>query len=241
MLTSLLDRRVFAERVGTGTPRVLGLHGWARDRSDLLPALTGLDAFSLDLPGFGASPAPPEAWGSREYAELLRPLLADLERPRVLVGHSFGGRVAVQLAALAPDDVDGLVLTGTPLLRGPASPPPLGYRVVRRLARAGVLPQSVLEAQRRKRGSADYLAAQGVLRDVLVRVVNEDYREQLAALRCPLVLVQGEHDTAAPVDRARRAAGMAARAEVVVVPGSAHLLDAALSAEVRRAVDRVAA
>ena len=68
-LTALLDGAVMAERIGTGTPAVLALHGWGRNRSDLVPALTGLDALAVDLPGFGASPAPDRAWGSADYAD----------------------------------------------------------------------------------------------------------------------------------------------------------------------------
>ena len=70
MLRAFADGQLFGEVLGELPARVIGLHGWRRDRHDLEPVLRGLDAVSLDLPGFGASPIPPEAWGAHEYAAL---------------------------------------------------------------------------------------------------------------------------------------------------------------------------
>ena len=230
-LTALLDGAVMAEKTGP-TARVLALHGWGRGRADLLPAVVGVDALVPDLPGFGASPAPPTGWGSREYAEQLAPLLA--EGGWTVVGHSFGGRIAVQLAAGWPSLVSGVVLTGVPLLRRtPSGSAPLGFRVVKRLSQLGLLSDARLEAERRKRGSADYRAAQGVMRDCLVRLVNEDYRDLLGGIAAPVSMVWGAADTAAPLDMAREAQALCAAATLTVSPTSGHLLDEALLALLR--------
>lgn len=228
MLTSLLDGRVFADRTGDGAPSVLALHGWGRSRTDLARAVQGTSALLLDLPGFGASPPPPEPWGTAEYAALLAPLLDDGE-PRVLVGHSFGGRIAVQLAAARPDRVAGVVLTGVPLLRRATSNrPALRYRVGRALHRRGLLGDARMDRLRDRFGSADYRAATGVMRGTLVRTVAEDYADLLPRIPAPVQMVWGAHDTAAPVEMAERAQRLFPRAELVVSPTSAHLLDAAL-------------
>ncbi|CAB4729436.1 unannotated protein [freshwater metagenome] len=245
MLTTLLHGRAFAEKFGSGAPRAVALHGWGRTRLDWASTLDGSDALALDLPGFGATPAPEEAWGSQEYAAWVGEILVDLDRP-VLVGHSFGGRVAVQLAARSPELVRGVVLTGVPLLRGPGGGRPArGYRIARALHRRGLLGDARMEAQRQKHGSADYRAAQGVMRDVLVRTVNEDYSEQLAAMAAhgvPVAMVWGEHDTAASVEVARAAHRLLGdEVTLTVVPGSAHLLDPALVAAIRSEIDRLGA
>ncbi|MGB8652692.1 MAG: alpha/beta fold hydrolase [Mycobacteriales bacterium] len=224
-LTALLDGAVLAERTGDD-PRVLALHGWGRTRADWLPALT-VPALAVDLPGFGASPPPPSAWGSRDYAELLAPLLAD--GGWTLAGHSFGGRVAVHLAAGWPALVDRVVLTGVPLLRRTGgAKPPLAFRLAKQAHRLGLLSDARMEAERRKRGSADYRGAEGVMRDTLVRLVNEDYRDLLPGITASVEMVWGARDTAAPLEMAREAAALLPRATLTVSETSGHLLDAAL-------------
>lgn len=225
-LTTLLGGAVLAEKIGD-TPRVLALHGWARTRTDWANVLTAVPSLAVDLPGFGASPEPSQAWGSRDYAALLAPLLAD--GGWTVVGHSFGGRVAVQLAAGWPGTIDRLVLTGVPLLRRTAeAKPALAYRLVKRAHRLGLLSEARMEAQRRKRGSADYRAAQGVMRDTLVRLVNEDYRALLPAIEVPVELVWGAGDTAAPLSMVKEAVTLLPQATLTVSETSGHLLDAAL-------------
>ena len=75
------------------------------------------------------------------------------------------------------------------------------------------------------------------MREVLVKAVNEDYGDALDALASnglPVAMVWGEHDTAATTAMAERArARIGAHADLVVVPGSAHLLDEALVAALR--------
>jgi len=233
VLTALADGRLLADKTGSTPPSVVALHGWGRTGADFAAIVDGLDAVAPHLPGFGASDAPDTAWGSAEYAELV----ADAIRPYgpvTIVGHSFGGRVAVRLAAKYPELVRALVLTGVPLLRlAPASKPALSFRIVRALVKRGILSQAVLEKQRRKHGSADYNAAHGVMREILVKVVNEDYRDDLAKITAPVRMVWGENDTAAPTDAGRAAAELIG-APITVVPGAAHLLEGALRDAVRK-------
>lgn len=242
-LRSFADGAIFGDDRSNGSPAVIGLHGWGRDRNDLLPALRDESALLLDLPGFGSSPPPHEAWGARDYAALVARVIEQTEAaPPVVFGHSFGGRVAVCLAAQRPDLVSGLVLCGVPLLRiGEASRPPLGYRVARRLHRWGVISDERMEQRRRTSGSADYRAASGIVRDVLVRLVNETYEDELRRLACPVAFLWGELDPQVSVAVAERAAAMTPQLiEVVVEPGGGHDVHREHPNEVRRLIDAVA-
>jgi pimeloyl-ACP methyl ester carboxylesterase len=248
VLTTLLGGRAFAERHGEPPAKVVALHGWGRTRADWNATLQGYDALALDLPGFGATPPPEEGWSTADYAGWVRECLADAELDRpVLVGHSFGGRAAVHVAAYSPDRVRGVVLTGVPLLRPQTAPgkPPFGFRALRQLNKWGFISNERMEQERRKRGSADYVAAEGVMREVLVKAVNEDYGAELDAIAAngvPVAMVWGEHDTAAAPAMAEQArARMGDAASLVVVAGSAHLLDDALVKELRSAIDGLAA
>jgi pimeloyl-ACP methyl ester carboxylesterase len=252
MLRSLADGTLFGEQWGSGPPAVIALHGWRRDHTDFEPVVGPaspggtLDAVAPDLPGFGATPAPDRAWGSDDFAAAVArmaepgPGATRPMGPVVVLGHSLGGRVAVALAATRPDLVAGLVLSGAPLLPRPGGPTrsAWSFRAVRRLARMGLVPAAVLERARQRYGSDDYRAASGVVRDTLVRVVSERYDEQLAAVSCPVELVWGDDDTAAPLSVAEALVTRLPGANLVVCPGAGHLTPVTVPGALRQAVDR---
>lgn len=240
-IQALANGRVLAERIGGSPARVVALHGWGRSGSDFSGILEGLDALAIHLPGFGPAGPPETVWGTDDYARLVAEAIEPLG-PVVVLGHSFGGRIAVRLAASRPDLVSGLVLTGAPLVRlAPATKPSIAYRIVKALNRIGLVPDSVLEARRKKAGSADYNAAQGIMRDIMVRTVNENYDEDLSRITTPTWLVWGENDTAAPTAAGKVASERIRGAKWAVVAGEAHLLTPVLGDAVRAAVEEALA
>ena len=111
--------RVQVMEVGSGDPLVF-LHGWGltpRSYAGGLARLTaaGLHAMAPTLPGFGASDPLPLRSGLSEYAARVAGALeeAGLDRPAFVVGHSFGGGVALQLAHDRPDLVRSLTLVNS--------------------------------------------------------------------------------------------------------------------------------
>ncbi|MCU1489391.1 MAG: hypothetical protein JWM85_796 [Acidimicrobiaceae bacterium] len=245
MLQTFAGGDLVAERYGAGPPRVLALHGWARSRSDFAALLadSGHAALAIDLPGFGDSPPPPETWGSAQYARALEPVLTTCAERVLVVGHSFGGRVALHLATQHPDRLAGLVLTGVPLYKpqGRAPRPALSYRVIRALSRAGLLSSERLEAARRRHGSADYRAAVGVVRDVLVRVLAEHYDAEIAEISCPVELVWGDEDNVVPLEVPERAVTAFANAHLDVVTGVDHFLPLRAPGALESALERLGA
>ena len=212
-------------------PLMVGLHGWGRDHRDFSGVLGGYPHLLIDLPGFGVSPPPTATWGAADYAACIAAVLDEHAavsppeaQPPVVIGHSFGGRVAVCLAASRPDLVRALILCGVPLLRSPReSKVPVGYRLGRKARQMGLMSERRFEAMRRARGSADYNAAVGVMRSVLVRVVNESYDAELAAVSCPVALLWGGNDRAVPpsmVEKASRLLTVPTTADVV--EGAGH-------------------
>ena len=97
---SLID-----EVIGESTTHhLVFLHGWGGSRE----SLRGIGILFqhthrvhlIDLPGFGEAPPPPPDWDTIHYTDLVQQYLLDrLPGTVVLVGHSFGGRVSVRLAA----------------------------------------------------------------------------------------------------------------------------------------------
>lgn len=232
MLRAYGDGNLFGEPCGEAPVRVVWLHGWARSRLDFGACASelerrGIGSVALDLPGFGSSPLPTAAGGARHYAELIAPALAEMAtEPLVLVGHSFGGRVAIVVAANHPELVRAVVLTGAPLIRPTSSAKsPWRYRLTRWLHAKGVVRDSQLEAARQRYGSADYRNARGLLREVLVVTVNESYEDELGRLVAPVAMVWGSDDGEVPIEFAQRASGLLHGTHTLrSVPGVGHLL-----------------
>jgi len=225
------DGTLWGTPYGNGAPQVLWLHGWARTSHDFDVAAVqlaseGVSSLALDLPGFGESPPPSHAGGARYYAELLSHHFDEWStEPLVVVGHSFGGRVAAVLAATYPDRVRSLVLVGAPLLRRAApKAPPRRYRSIRWLHAHHLVSEQRMEAARQKYGSRDYRNASGIIRDVLVASVAESLEEELIAIRVPVVLLWGSNDTEVPLDVATAAQAFVSTSELRVLEGVGHLV-----------------
>ena len=62
---------------------------------------------------------------------------------------------------------------------------------------------NLAETMKKYMGSEDYRNASGVMRQVLVNVVNEDLTEKAKKITCPTLLIWGESDAAVPVSEAK--------------------------------------
>lgn len=225
--------KVHYDDTGTGRPVVL-MHGWGCTldtvRSIAATASKTHRVLNLDMPGFGHSAEPTEVWTVDDYTALVVRFieLLELERP-ILIGHSFGGRVAIQLAARRPDMVDSLVLVDA---AGVKPKRPLSYyikvyrfKTLKALANA-VLGKKraakVIERMRGRSGSADYASASPRMRAIMSRVVNLDLTPCMPLIKAPTLLVWGENDTATPISDARTMERLISGAALVSFPGCGH-------------------
>jgi pimeloyl-ACP methyl ester carboxylesterase len=214
---------------------IVFMHGWGGDRNSLR-AIGVLfrpthAVHLLDLPGFGNAPLPPADWDTIKYADLVQRYVHDcVPAPVVLVGHSFGGRIALRLASQRLPQVRAIVLMAVP---GLPAPPFSRVRLrraaighLRRLLTAArpVLGAGPIDWHTRTFGSKDYLAA-GDLRSVFVRTVNEDLTESAKAVACPVLLIWGSDDRETPPSLARRFKGLLdGHATLELLPHKDHYL-----------------
>jgi pimeloyl-ACP methyl ester carboxylesterase len=217
---------------GDSTDRkpVVVLHGWGGRVESMAPVISCLSAsrrvLALDLPGFGEAPAPVEAWGTADYADFVIAVLAGAGVTRAdFVGHSFGAKTSLYLAATAGPLVSRLVLAGSSGLR---TPPSLKARIKRRVSRAGRAAgrlgppgRALRDAVYRRIASEDYRNA-GPLRPTFVKVVNEDLAPLLADVSVPTLLVWGTEDDAVPVAHAQQMERAIPDAGLVLFEGAGH-------------------
>jgi pimeloyl-ACP methyl ester carboxylesterase len=219
--------RLFDEGAG---PVVVVLHGWGGRIESMAPVLScltpGFRVLALDLPGFGESPLPDGVWGTPDYASFVRQALADLGVERAhFLGHSFGAKTSLYLAATHPELLEKLVLVGSSGLR---APPSLKARVKRLVSkgarfagRLGPLGRRLRAAVYARIASKDYQDA-GAMRPILVKVVNEDLKDLLPRIKAPTLLVWGTEDDAVPVAHARIMERTIPDAGLVLFEGAGH-------------------
>jgi pimeloyl-ACP methyl ester carboxylesterase len=213
-----------------GAPLLIWAHGWGHTHRNLLPVAEALrrtaPSVLIDFPGFGESPIPPAVWGTADYADAAADWLRTLPASRrIWIGHSFGCRVGLQLAARHPDAVQGLFLVaaaGLPPRRSlKARMRVAARRWAFRIARS-LTPEGPARDRLRERfGSADYRQA-GAMRPILAKTVSEDLTEAARAVRCPVVLVYGENDRETPPEIGERLKSLIPNAQLYVLRGYDH-------------------
>ena len=227
---------------------MLLLHGWGATKELMAPIGDRLRDYRVvapDLPGFGATPPPAEAWGPTEYAQWVTALLDRLGVGRThVVAHSNGGRVAIALAATHPERVGRLVLAdsaGIRARRGPAARARVRvFKLLRAASSATWLPATVRRAAAGRaagHGSADYRAASGTMRATMVRLVNSDMRAQLAQLASSTLLIWGDRDEDTPLDDARTMERLIPDSGLVVFEGCGHFAYAEQPERFARVID----
>ncbi len=200
---------------------ILLLHGWGQN-IEMMKMLG--DNFSdrfritiLDFPGFGLSEEPSEAWNISDYANMLDEFINELgiKKP-IIMGHSFGGRVAIRYSS--EHVVEKIVLFGSPCVRQDTELP-LSVKILKGIKKLPGM-DKIGEFAKNYIGSRDYKAASPVMRQTLVNVVNEDLSKYAKEIDCSTLLIWGENDTEAPVEDARILESIMVDAALIVLPGS---------------------
>ena len=171
----------------------------------------------LDFPGFGESEEPPKPWTISDYVLLLEKFIKELKiKKPIIMGHSFGGRVAIKYSANHP--IEKLVLFGSPCIRTQKKSP-LSTRILKKLKTLPGL-NEIGEYMKKYIGSRDYRAASPVMRQTLVEVVNEDLSSFAKQIEEPTLLIWGENDEEEPVESAKMLESIMYDAALIVLPGS---------------------
>ncbi|MFA5577398.1 MAG: alpha/beta hydrolase [Tissierellaceae bacterium] len=211
---------------------VVILHGWGANINTILPIVNILkDRFrvhALDLPGFGQSQEPREAIDSFQYAEIVKAYMdkAKIERV-ILIGHSFGGKLSIILGSKYGDLVDKIVLVNS---AGLIAKRGLKYYIrVYSFKTLKFIYKSIFKNNPekyqeiyKKFGSRDYQDSSGVMRKVLVRVVNENLLPILDSIKAPTLLIWGDRDTATPLYMAKTMEKKIEDSGLVILEGAGH-------------------
>jgi pimeloyl-ACP methyl ester carboxylesterase len=246
-------RRAFV-KTGTG-PAVLLLHGLGCHHGTWDPVIDTLakryTVIAPDLLGHGQSDKPRADYSLGGYANGMRDLLTLLGIDKVtVVGHSFGGGVAMQFAYQFPERTERMVLVASgglgpevsPAIRAITTP---GYHQVmgmltlpgiRHVGKAGLRALSATGSKTtRDLGEVAEIydsfkcpQTRTAIRHVVGAVV--DWRGQIVTMadraylteEMPMAVIWGRDDKVIPVRHASNAAALAPKARVEVIPNAGH-------------------
>lgn len=224
-------------------PLFVMLHGWGSN-IDLFAGVIGFvkkgyHVVAMDMPGFGKSDEPAEPMDVDAYVEFVLSFLKKLypdEKQVIFLGHSMGGRIIIKLTSGIHDGrikadftVPKIILTDAagvkPVRTAAQNKRTKRYRFYKNLiTKTGIsraFPQA-LDALQKKFGSADYAAASPVMRQSLVRVVNEDLVPYMPSVTMPSLLIWGDKDTATPLSDGKKMEELMPEAGLAVIEGAGH-------------------
>lgn len=196
---------------GTG-PAVLLLHGWGGSSDSWLEVeefLVKANYFVIapDLPGFGKSAPPPEPWGIQDYSDFVVNFTEKLKMDSFfLLGHSFGGRIAIKFSGQHADKLKSLILCDAAGIR---IEPDIKTKTILAAARVGNVLLShrlVAVAKERFRNifyfllrNKDYVKTNGVMRETIKKALSENLISELPKIKVKTLIIWGEADQLVPL------------------------------------------
>lgn len=214
---------------------ILILHGWNVESpkyNPLVQLLTkkGHRVVIMDMPGFGKEAPPSRPFALHDYVSFVRTIMKKnrMKRPLV-IGHSFGGRVGIILAAEHPKLVGSLILTGVPGFL-PESDAKVSFYYA--LARLGSLIFSIpvlslckdiaRKILYKAAGATDYYRAEGIMRETFKLIIREDLVEPMKKLDLPVTIVWGSDDMTTPLWIAEKMHETIKGSKLSVIEGGRH-------------------
>lgn len=189
------------------------LHGWGSCADNWQGIKYNLESeelkvFVSDLPGFGKSSPPKYAWSVDDYVEWLRDFCEKKGLSQIfLLGHSFGGRIAIKFAAKEPEKLKGLILASAAGIKPKINPLLLSIAKIGKtvfslpvLKKLYPLIQKIFYAKILRK--TDYLKAQGIMKQTFLKIILEDSTPYLAQIKVPTLILWGRKDKMTPVKNA---------------------------------------
>lgn len=235
--------------LGAGHPVVL-LHGVGLNADAWGPQIDELrDAFRViapDMPGHGGSQCPDGTPTLEAYVEAALAVVRTLSEPAMVVGHSMGAMIALDVAARAPSDVCAVAALNAVFERTPQADAAVRARVASFDATRAPDPSPTLHRWFGDEASPERSACEAWLRNVDPRGYKLAYtafaesrgpsRTALRSLACPALFATGALEPNSTPKMSRGMAALAPRGRALVVEGAAHMMPMTHADEVNGAI-----
>lgn len=214
---------------------ILILHGWNLSREKFDPLKIALKhyqyrIFNIDLPGFGKTVKPERPLYLSDYTDYVCDYLKKMKLSKInLIGHSFGGRIAIKLAYNHPELLNTLILIGAPGIN-PVSKTKITFFLF--LSKIGkliflILPLSHFQNFARKilyraAKATDFYNTDSRLRETFKNVIKENLGSYLRRIKIPTFLLWGQDDTTVPVKIAQKMSSLIRHSRLKIIPSAKH-------------------
>lgn len=223
--------RLSYKTAGTGKPLFI-IHGWGATSNSWMGfveemAGKGYQLIIPDLPGFGKSPEPKSIWGTLDYSLMILEMIKELNlNSFYLLGHSFGGGIALRIAA-GGNGVEKLILCDAAVFREERLD--LRQKASKMIANFSKLVSRDFPGYKffeklvyRLAGVNDYYKASPVMKEVFKKVVSEDLRFLLDETGQPCLIIWGGDDKVTPLSDAHLLREEIRGSELKVISGARH-------------------
>jgi len=221
--------QAFGETLLPANRRVLILHGWG-SKSDRWQTTAKLlagreyEVIILDLPGFGQSDCPQKVWDLNDYSNFVNEFTEKLALDEFyLLGHSFGGSIAVIHSLNFPQKIKKLFLVGAAVIRGETIKKKTTYGLSKIFRFLGYLP-FVKKFFYRFIIKSDYPSTRGIMREIYLKTIKEDLSDRLPEVKVPTLIIWGEKDDITPLKNAYEINAKIEGSKLEIVPQIGHNL-----------------
>ena len=215
---------------------VLIIPGWGTVINTYTTLLNSISTYAnvlcLDMPGFGESNEPPKSWNLDDYITFIIKFIKSQNINELdLIGHSNGGRIIIKL--MSQNDlgfkVNKIILIGSAGIVHKKTITQIvkikTFKFCKKFAQIkpikSIFP-NLLDKVKNHFGSADYKDASPIMRETMVKLINEDVRCFLPTIKVPTLLIWGENDTATPITDAEIMEQMIPDAGLVKIKRCSH-------------------
>ncbi len=220
----LEGRKIVYEKYGHKGKEVVVLHGWASDMREWKNAAEILakkhKVWLINLPGFGGSDDPGESWKLQDYVRTVTEFISvnNIHKP-VLIGHSFGGRIAAMVSSST--ECEKLIVVDAAALIFPSIKSKsygMALKFLAKIWHLPIIPKSFSAYHAREDIENAYR-----LLPWFIKVVGENIKEDLRKIKVPTLIVWGLWDTALPIWEGYVLAKLISGAKLKIMPYSTHI------------------
>jgi pimeloyl-ACP methyl ester carboxylesterase len=209
---------------GEGKPLLI-LHGWGVSSKlweKIMEGITNRKVICPDIPGFGESDTPKEAWNVSKYASWLKAFVNELDLDYFdVIAHSFGGRIMIKFLQNNQSMVNKLILHGPAGIRTKLN---IKQKIIKN--GSNISPRFIKVAIKKVLDpllkDKDYSKAQGIMKEIMRNIIEEDLFPYLNNIHNDTLLIWGEHDNFVSLEQARMFESEIDRSKLVIISEAGH-------------------